>query len=185
MFWCLLTQDQRACTVAEALVRHWFNLFGIPCCLHSGQGRNFESKVIGQLCKVYGIQKSSTIYHLQGNGQCKCFNRTLHDLLWTLPPEKKKRWPQHLPQLVYAYNTTVHYSTGMSPYFSMFACEPKLPVDFLLNNQLEETIEMLEQWIVEHQSRLQAAYNEVQERLKEKVACHNRRSQCRINDQDF
>lgn len=182
----ILMQDQRANTVAEALVQHWFHLFEVLCRLHSDQGRNFESNLISQLCKVYGVQKShTTLYHPQGNGQCERFNWTLHDLLRTLPPEKKKRWPQHLPQLVYAYNTTVHNSTGMTPYFLLFGYEPKLPVDFLLNNQLEETAEMPEQWIVEHQGRLQAAYGEVQERLREKVARHNRHYEGRANDQRF
>lgn len=126
----------------------------------------------------------TTPYHPQGNEQCERFNRTLHDLLRTLATEKKRRWPQHLPQLVYVYNTTVHYSTGMSPYFLMFGCEPKLPVDFLLN-QLEETVETPDQWIVEHQGRLQAAYGEVQERLREKVARRNRRDEGRVNDTRF
>lgn len=38
---------------------------------------------------------------------------------------------KNLPQLVYAYNTTVHNSTGMTLYFLMFGYEPKLPVDFV------------------------------------------------------
>lgn len=50
------TQDQRASTVVEVLVRHWFHLFGVPCRLHSDQGQNFESNLISQLCKIYGVQ---------------------------------------------------------------------------------------------------------------------------------
>ncbi|KAL1259055.1 hypothetical protein QQF64_009632 [Cirrhinus molitorella] len=34
------TQDQRAETVAQALVNEWFYKFGIPGHLHSDQGRN-------------------------------------------------------------------------------------------------------------------------------------------------
>ncbi|KAL1277423.1 hypothetical protein QQF64_024096 [Cirrhinus molitorella] len=178
------TRDQRASTVAEVLVRHWFHLFGVPCRLHSDQGRNFESNLIGQLCKVYGVHKSRTTAYLAGIGHCERFKSDSPGLLRCLPQDKKKRWPQHLPQLVYAYNTTVHHSTGMSPYFLMFGCEPKLPVDFLLNNQ-EEISETPEQWIVEHQGRLQAAYGEVQERLREKVARRNRSYKGRINDYGF
>lgn len=73
----------------------------------------------------------------------------------------------------------------MSPYFLMFGCEPKLAVDFLLNSHLEETAGTPEQWIVEHKGRLQVAYGEVRERLREKVVCHNRRYEGRINDQGF
>lgn len=111
---------QRASTVAEALVKHWLQLFGPPGRIHSNQGRNFESALIHQLCKIYKVEKSRTTpYHPQGNSQCECFNCTLHDLLRVLPPEQKRRWP-HLSQVIYAYNTTTHQSTGMTPYFLMF-----------------------------------------------------------------
>ncbi|KAL6476359.1 hypothetical protein MHYP_G00148580 [Metynnis hypsauchen] len=181
------TKDQRASTVAQALVQNWFHRFGPPARIHSDQGRNFESALIRQLCKLYGVQKSrSTPHHPQGNGQCERFNRTLHDLLRTLPVDQKKHWPRHLPQLTFAYNTTPHQTTGRTPYFLMFGCHPRLPVDFLLglgeNLQSEGT---LDEWIERHQQSLRLVHEHVRQRSEELARRRNRNHNDQVNDCGF
>ena len=83
-------KDQKASTVAKVLTQDWFYRHGVPRRIHSYQ-INFGSDVVKALCSVYGIKKlGNTAYHQEGNGQCERFNRTMHDLLRSLPPERKR-----------------------------------------------------------------------------------------------
>ena len=160
------TRDQKASTVVKTLVCDWFLVYGVPRRIHSDQGRCFEAEIVQELCRMYGIKKSrSTPYHPEGNGQCERFNRTLHDLLRTLPPDKKRVWPNHLKELCYAYNATPHSSTGYSPHYLMFGVDPKLPVDILLPYDREQPTDT-GTWLSQHQNRLQRAHLQAQAKLK-------------------
>ena len=55
------------------------------------KGRNFESKLIENLCLVAGVKILRTIpYHPQTNWQCEHFNSKLLNMLDTLTPEQKE-----------------------------------------------------------------------------------------------
>ena len=47
-------------TVAKSMVDKWFGTYGIPTRIHSDQGKNFNNKIIEQLCKIYGVKQSTT-----------------------------------------------------------------------------------------------------------------------------
>ena len=100
----------------------------------------------------------------------------MHDLLRTLPSEKKKKWPEHLPELLYAYNATPHSPTGYTPYYLLFGREPKLPVDILLGEEQpsEDPPNSVDAWLATHKSRLRDAYQKAGERLQQ--AAQNRKA---------
>lgn len=155
--------------------------YGVPERLHSDQGRNFESKVIAELCKLYGVKKTrTTSYRPQRNAQCERYNRTLHDLLRILPPEKKRRWPEQLPELVYAYNVTPHSSTGYLPYYLLFGVQPHLPVDALLGRECVS--DRKQDWLSVHQERLRQAHERAREyseqKAAERIALQNEKVYC-------
>ena len=152
------TKDQKAMTVARALVKEWIVRFGVPKRIHSVQGWNFEGKVIQELYKIYDITKSCTSpYHPQGNRQCKRFKRTMHDRLCTMSLTRKRRWPEFLPELVFTFNCTPHSTTGYSPYYLFFDMEPKLPVDHMLGSVRQVKGECSE-WITKHREHLEKAF---------------------------
>ena len=159
------TKNQTAPTTAKTLVREWFLKYGVPERIHSDQGRNFQSKLVKNLCKLYNVSKSNTTpYYPAGNGMCERFNRTLHNLLCTLEPEQKANWPEHLQTVVAYYNATSHSSTGYSPYYFMFGRHCRLPVDYLLGT-LPETAE---DWVTNHARRLELAREKVQDNMSDK-----------------
>ncbi|KAL7870950.1 hypothetical protein SRHO_G00084470 [Serrasalmus rhombeus] len=182
---CQVAKDsgQRASTVAQVLLMEWFYKFGVPSRIHSDQGRSFESALIHQLCCLYGVERSRTTpYHPAGNGQCERFNRTLHNLLRTLPTSRKQDWASHLPQVVFCYNTTPHQGTGESPYFLMFGQEPRLPVDFLLGQVQDPMPGGIQDWVLEHQARLKLAFEGARERLLVAAGRRKERYDQRIRD---
>ena len=124
------SKTQTAQATARILWDNFICHYGFPEKFISDQGRNFESDLIKELCKIAGVKKvHTTPYHPQGNGQCERFNSTLCNILGTLSDEEKSDWKSHLGCMTHAYNCTKHASTTYSPYYLMFGRHPRLPID--------------------------------------------------------
>ena len=88
--WAFPTRNQKATTVAKLLWEKVLMNYGFLQRLHSDQGKDFDSRLIKELCKVANIEKTRTTpYHPQGNGQTERFHRTLLGMLGTLDADKK------------------------------------------------------------------------------------------------
>ena len=74
-----------------------------------------------------------------GDGQTERMNRTIINMLKTLNEIEKSRWKDHLPKLVFAYNSSINKSTGYSPFYLMFGRSSKLPIDSILSVQNQNT----------------------------------------------
>ena len=128
-------RNQTAVVVARALIDGWITHYGAPLRIHSDQGRNFESSLVREICKLYGIKKTRTTpYYPEGNGQTERFNRTLCSMIRSLDPDRRRKWPELIQQLVFLYNCTPHGTTGLSPYRLLYGREPNTPLDQLLGN---------------------------------------------------
>ena len=116
--------DQTAVRITRELV-HIFAGTVIPEIIHSDQGRNFESTIFQQTMAAFGVKKSrTTAYHPQGDGMVERFNRTFLQLLRAYV-DQQNEWEKYLPLALYAYRTSTHTSTSVSPFELMFGRQPK------------------------------------------------------------
>ena len=157
-------KNQKAVTTAK-LVLDFIRRYGFPEKFHSDQGQNFVGKVMKNLYKLTGIKQTKTTpYHPMGNGLSERFNCTLLSMVGTLTSEKKKVWPKYLPDLVMAYNSATHHSTGYSPYFMMFGRQPRLPVDIAMGIALEDDTD---DFIKNQQEIFRTAYDIASRKIRE------------------
>ena len=101
--------------------------------LTSDRGSNFVSELVAAYCKAVGVgQHKTTAWRPWSNGLVERFNGVLKDRLRTYSEEVGKDWPSMLPLFAYAYNTTVHSSTGFTPFHLMHGWEPRSAYDWLV-----------------------------------------------------
>ena len=153
------TKDQTAKVVAETLWDNLISHYGWPARLHSDQGRDFESRVIKELCKMGNVVKSRTTpYHPQGN-PVERFNRTLLKMLGTLHASEKKEWRKYVKPLTHAYNCTINETTGYSPYYLMFGRHARLPIDIAFGTDPDaRSGQTATKYITDLRQRLKHAY---------------------------
>ena len=75
-------------------------------------------------------QAHSTTYHPQTNGLVERQNRTLVSMLRVYCSRYMDDWDRHLPQVMGAYNSTEHSTTGISPHMMLTGHEKALPLTF-------------------------------------------------------
>lgn len=159
--------DQEATTVAEVLVREFICRFGVPLYIHSDQGRNFESAVFAEVCKLLGINKTRTTpLHPQSDGMVEWFNRTLEAQLSKLVDDHQRNWDQLVHLMLMAYRTAIHETTGCTPARLMLARDLRLPIDLLYGHPEEEPVEPGARYALELQKKMEAVHHFARGRLQ-------------------
>ena len=126
-----VTPKQTAVMVAWTPWVNFLVHYGWPEKILTDQGKSFENNLIQELCELAQVKKLRTSpYHPETNGQCKCFNGTLINMLGTVPTNAKRNWQEWVTTLTHAYNCTVSSVTGFSPYLLMFGWTPKIPLRY-------------------------------------------------------
>jgi len=110
----------------EIICRH-----GCPNRILSDRGTHFNNRMIEHLLKTFNIKHIlSSPYHPQTNGLVERFNRTLCESLAKLVRHSDE-WDKYVAPVLFAYRSSKHSTTKITPFFLTYGREARLPVDDL------------------------------------------------------
>ena len=125
---CMTASAEETC---DHLINVWIARHGCPITFQSDNGKAFVGDLTKELMKRSQVaQAHSTTYHPQTNGLVERQNRTLVSMLRVYCSRYMDDWDKHLPQVMGAYNSTEHSTTGISPHMMLTGHEKALPLTF-------------------------------------------------------
>ncbi|MCO5548846.1 hypothetical protein L7F22_002308 [Adiantum nelumboides] len=125
----------------------------------------------------------SSAYHPQTDGQSEIVNSTILNLLkcYVNEVDQRNQWEVYLPLLEYAYNNTIHTSTGRTP-FEIIEGRPKVPPILRTQQQIFAADEYVRD--------VRDAFQKIKEALqkaqkKQKLATDKHRRRLDLNENDW
>jgi hypothetical protein len=159
-------RNQEATTVARLLVDKVFCTHGMPIQLLTDQGANFESQLFKEVCRLMGIDKIRTsAYRPSTNGNIERFHGTLNAMLAKWISSNQRDWDDKLPAVAFAYRTSIHDTTGFTPYYLLHGREARAPADLVYGTAVDATNETYCDFVEQREDTMRRAYELVREHL--------------------
>lgn len=157
--------NMEAKTVSKLIVEEVFVRYVVPFIVHSDQGRQYESILCEELCKVIHIKKSRTTpYHPQS--MVERFNKTLVTMLSAYVNVHHSDWDEHLPYVMMAYRTSLHEITGFTPNQLVLGREVSTPLDIMYEMPRSVQYAPRDQWAWQLKENMEPVHTFVRENLK-------------------
>ena len=114
-----------------------------------------------EVCKILRIKKSRTSPY---QPQCDWLvKQQPHNMLATTTQNHPFDWEDQLPKVCMAYNTSVHSSTGYTPFYLMFGRQTRLPIDITYDAAVDQASS--NEYATATQTALQEVYSLVHQKL--------------------
>ncbi|MCO5612907.1 hypothetical protein L7F22_067180 [Adiantum nelumboides] len=130
--------------------------------------------------KLHSTLRFASSYHPQTDGQSEIVNSAVPDLLKCYVSDNPAQWEYYLPLVKFAYNTTIHSSTGKAP-FEIVKGARKPPPMVKVMDDVFEADKFVEHLDLAYQ-QVQQAIQKAQEKQKKAADKHRRRLHFRINE---
>ena len=119
-------------------------LHGMPRSLVSDRDPLFISKFWRELFSLCGTKlRMSTSYHPETDGQTEVFNRVLEQYLRSFVHHKPSQWSNYLSLAEWSHNTSVHSTTGLTPYQITYGKEPPSIPQYIQGQSSLEAVDSL------------------------------------------
>ena len=124
-------------------------------------------------CTVCGNQQPCHTIHM-ATRSAKDLIGLSFGLMRTLTSEQKPNWPVYLPPLVYAYNATLHSSTGFQPYKLVFGHKASMPCDnwLGLDNYKPESFKSKTIWLNQQLNAMLHANKKALKLIEKSTKCN-------------
>jgi hypothetical protein len=148
----------RAPTIQKFFWQNIICRFRVPRELTVDNGKKFDCYTVKEYCKTLGTHaKFSSVYHPQSNRVVERANGLIFSgIKKCLFDQKKGKWVDELPKVIWSHNTTVSRATGFTPFRLLFGTEAMTPekignesMRVLKAKEIEEIDKKVEKDIIE------------------------------------
>jgi hypothetical protein len=123
-------------SVSRALKTHLFMAFPFwPRKIVSDRGKEFVNRVISEIYSQLGIKSVLTSHDNPQANQVERFHRYMNAAISSFIKQKSQfcEWDQYLDCAVYVYRCSTNFTTGHSPFYSLYGQHPIRPMNYMLN----------------------------------------------------
>lgn len=175
---------QDATTIAECFIEDIQCRHGTPQKLLTDRGKAFIGNVMQEVTRLLGTKKINTSpYRPQTNGLTERFNKTLVEMLSMYVSSHQKDWDTYLPYVLYAYRTSVHATTGETPFYLLYGRDAWNPSDLLeceiQQQQLNVSIEEYKSELVKNLRKIHEEvqhYDNIMRQKRERDALNDKKT---------
>jgi hypothetical protein len=123
-----ITAEETTQSILDGIIR----LHGLPEEIMFDRGPQFASKFWRRLFELLKVDiRLSSAFHLETDGRTERTNQTLEQYLCCTVSYQQDNWLALLSQAEFAYNNTIHASTGISTFFANYGFHPRFSLEIL------------------------------------------------------
>ena len=165
----------------DAVVR----LHGLPRVIVSDRDTKFTSNFWREVCRVMGTTLAmSSGFHPQTDGQTERANRSIEEMLRAYVGKRQSDWDDRLGMIEFAYNNSIHTSSGYTPFYLCYGRHPVSPATLLSqveskNEAADSFLRQLEEDMAQAMENLRRA----QEKQKRYADKRRRELELSVGDQ--